>query len=185
MLYAFAFDRLGVVVSDLYFLDPNPMPGQEGAEQGVRLEVRLFERPELRGSIYSAQPIAVERPIWRADLLESVDNPGSLDRAHHHPRFRGWEPGRRHFVPELSADPVGWVESRLRDPKGLFDEAGVSLDEVPTSDVDDLRRSAPEISAAVQRLLERVRGGELARPPDAAVGSANGEQSGVVRSSWL
>ena len=33
MLYAFGFDRIGVVASDLYFVDPTPGPGQEGAEQ--------------------------------------------------------------------------------------------------------------------------------------------------------
>ena len=117
VLYAFGFDRIGVVASDLYFLDPNPAPGQEGAEQGVRLEVRLFERRPLQGSIYSAQPIEVGRPIWRADLLESVDNPGSFDRAHHHPRFRDYEPGGRHFVEELSADPVVVGRPEARRPR--------------------------------------------------------------------
>ena len=72
MLYAFAFDRLGVVVCDLYFVDPDPIVGQEGAERGVRLEVRFVDREALRGGIYSAQPIAVGRPVWRCDLLESV-----------------------------------------------------------------------------------------------------------------
>jgi hypothetical protein len=43
MLYLFGFHRIGVVLSDLYFVDPNPNPGQEGAERGVRLEVRLLE----------------------------------------------------------------------------------------------------------------------------------------------
>src|SRR3954469_7000743 len=113
MFIAFAFDRIGVIASDLYFLDPRPGPGQEGAEQGVRIEVRMFERAPLHGSMYSAQPIAIERPIWRVDLLESVANPGTLDRAHHHPRFMGWEPGRRQFVDELSAAPVPWVAKRL------------------------------------------------------------------------
>ena len=61
MLYAFGFERIGVVVSDLYFVDPNPDPGQEGAEHGVRLEVRLLGQGELRGSIYSARPIEVGR----------------------------------------------------------------------------------------------------------------------------
>src|SRR4051794_37510899 len=42
MLYAFGFEHIGVVVSDLYFLDPNPSVGQEGAERGVRLEVRML-----------------------------------------------------------------------------------------------------------------------------------------------
>ena len=54
MLYAFGFERVGVVVSDLYFVDPNPQPGQEGAEHGVRLELRMLGQGELQGSIYSA-----------------------------------------------------------------------------------------------------------------------------------
>ena len=54
MLYAFGFDRVGVLVSDMYIVIPTPRPGQEGSERGVRLEVRLLERGELPGSIYSA-----------------------------------------------------------------------------------------------------------------------------------
>jgi len=53
MLYAFGFDRVAVVVSDLYFVNPDPEEGQEGPERGVRLEVRFLERGELKGSIYS------------------------------------------------------------------------------------------------------------------------------------
>ena len=30
MLYAFGFDRVGVLVSDMYIVIPNPRPGQEG-----------------------------------------------------------------------------------------------------------------------------------------------------------
>src|SRR2546429_148902 len=44
MLYAFGFDRVGVLVSDLYFIDPRPLEGQESAERGVRLEVRMLDR---------------------------------------------------------------------------------------------------------------------------------------------
>jgi hypothetical protein len=150
MLYAFAFDRAGVVVGDLYFVDPRPNPGQEGAEQGVRLELRVVERSELTGSIYSAQPIAVDRPIWRADLLESVANPGSLDRAHHHPAFRGWEPGPRRFEAELTADPVAWLEKRL----GELDAHHAELDHADAAAIKD---AAPEIVDVVRRLLDRVR----------------------------
>lgn len=177
MLYAIAFDRVGVVASDLYFLDPRPEPSQEGAEQGVRLEVRLFERGPLRGSIYSAQPIAIEEPIWRADLLESVANPGSLDRAHHHPRFQQWEPGSRQFDEQMTADPVGWVGTRLSDLDGLLAEAGVPADTVGPADADDLRAAAPEIVATVRSMLDRIRAGDLARPTEAAETGA--------RSSWL
>ena len=114
MLYAFGFERIGVLASDLYFVDPDPGPGQEGPEQGVRVEVRLLEPGALHGSIYSARPIEVERAIWRADLLESVDHPGTLDRAHHHPRFRGWEPGTRQFVKEMTANPPDWMQEWSR-----------------------------------------------------------------------
>jgi hypothetical protein len=177
MLYAFGFDRVGVVASDLYFLDPHAGPNQEGAEQGVRLEVRLFERGDLRGTIYSAQPIAIDRPIWRADLLESVAHPGSFDRTHHHPRFRGWDPTRRIFVEEMSADPVAWVGKRLSDLDGILAEAEIAADQVGPTDADELRAAVPEIVDAVQRLLDGVRAGELGQPPSDA-----GE---FVRASWL
>jgi hypothetical protein len=173
MLYAFGFERIGVVASDLFFVDPDPGPGQEGPEQGVRVELRHLERGDLRGSIYSAQPIAVERAIWRADLLESVAHPGTLDRAHHHPRFRGWEPGRRQFVKAMTANPVAWVGNYLSDVEGLLAAAGVPREEIGSSDADDLRAAIPEILDAVRRLLDRVRAGELGRPAaDAGLESA-------------
>ena len=42
MLQVFGFSRTGIVAGDIYHLDPRPGPGQEGAERGVRLEVRLL-----------------------------------------------------------------------------------------------------------------------------------------------
>ena len=108
MLYVFGFERVGVVVGDLYFVDPNPMKGQEGAEHGVRLELRVLGRCELKGSVYSAQPIEVGSPVWRADLLESVaGRPGSFDRTHHHPAFTGWNPGRPATDSSRSARQTG------------------------------------------------------------------------------
>ncbi|WP_436772874.1 hypothetical protein [Yinghuangia sp. YIM S09857] len=166
MFYAFGFERLGVIVSDLYFVDPEPEEGQEGAERGVRLELRLLGSGDLHGSIYSARPINVERPLWRADLLESVAGPmGSFDRTHHHPRFDGWEPGNRVFVEDLSADPLGWVAKRLADPDGLLAEAGVAPDEVTPADTAELRAAVPQIVDAVRTLLDRIHAGELARAP--------------------
>jgi len=178
MLYAFGFDRLGVVVGDLYFVDPAPAPGQEGPEQGVRVELRVVEPGELRGSIYSARPIAIERPVWRVDLLESVDRPGTLDRAHHHPMFDGWEPSARRFVKALSADPVGWLEARLGNLGPVLRGARIAPSEVGPRDVDDVGRATPEIVGTVRSLLDRIRAGELARPPgDGPVDDA--------RESWL
>jgi hypothetical protein len=167
MLYAFGFERLGVLVGDLYFVNPRPVAGQEGPERGVRLELRMLERRPLQGGIYSAQPIGVERPLWRVDLLESVDSPpGSLDRAHHHPAFDGWEPGARQFVPALSAAPIEWLAGELSDPAAVLARAGVAPGEIGPSDLDALRDAAPEILDAVRRLLARVAAGELGRPDD-------------------
>jgi hypothetical protein len=167
MLYAFGFERVGVLVGDLYFVNPRPLPGQEGAERGVRLELRVLQRQPLRGSIYSAQPIVVDQPVWRVDLLESVDSPpGSLDRAHHHPAFDGWEPGERHFVPELSAAPVAWLAERLADLDGVLAMAKVPPGTAGPGDAAALRQAAPEIVDTVRRLLARVAAGELGRPDD-------------------
>ncbi len=178
MLYAFGFERIGVVVSDLYFVDPNPGPGQEGAERGVRLEIRMLEPGELTGSVYSSRPIQVDRPVWRADLLEAADAPGSLNRAHHHPGFHGWEPGRRVFDPELSASPVQWVGNQLTDLGKLLRQAGIEPDEQLAGDAAGLRAAAGEITDVVARLLAKVNAGQAAQAPaDADLASA--------RVSWL
>jgi hypothetical protein len=72
MLYAFGFERVGVVVGDLYFVNPRAARGQEGAEHGVRLELRMLDRGTPKGSAYSAQPIAPEIVEVTRGLLEKV-----------------------------------------------------------------------------------------------------------------
>jgi len=182
MLYAFGFERVGVLAGDLYFVDPRPAKGQEGAEHGVRVELRVLERGPLQGSIYSAQPIEVGRPIWRADLLESVaGRPGSFDRTHHHPVFRGWDPTSRVFVRELSADPLGWLGRQLADLDGLLAAAGFPAETAGPGDAEHLRAAAPEIVDAARRLLDRVRSGDLGTPPP---GTAAGEPVSI-RAGWL
>jgi hypothetical protein len=179
VLYAFGFERIGVLVSDLYFVDPRPLPGQEGAERGVRLEVRMLSQGELKGSIYSARPIEVGEPVWRADLLEAADGPpGSLNRAHHHPRFDGWNPGRRVFDENLSAAPVEWLGEQLSDLRAMLERAGVADDGSFAADAESLRGCVGEIKATVQGMLDKIKAGELATAPA-------GDQPGVVRVSWL
>jgi len=181
MLYTFGFERIGVVVGDLYFVDPDPSPGQEGPERGVRLEVRLLERVPLEGSVYSAQPIRIDRPVWRADLLESVGSPpGSFDRTHHHPRFVGWEPGGRTFEPAMSAEPLRFVGDQLRQLPALLERAGIAPDSVGPDDAAELAGAADEIVATTARLLQRVHAGELATGPAEGLDSPAG-----VRAGWL
>ncbi|QLL08579.1 hypothetical protein [Mycobacterium vicinigordonae] len=178
MLAAFGFENLGVVVGDMFFVDPNPNAGHETPERGVRLELRIVDRDEPQGSIYAGIPISFSRPVWRVDLFGSTESPpGTLDRAHHHPRFNGWEPGRRHFVPELSADPVGWLTGQLANPPAVLARAGVDAGDYTEADVAGLAATAPEIVAAVQRMLEGVRDGELAPAPPEPVAAA--------RTGWL
>jgi hypothetical protein len=178
MLAAFGFEALGVVIGDMYFVDPTPLAGQETPERGVRLELRLIDRAAPRGSIYAGIPIAFTRPVWRVDLFGSTESPpGTLDRAHHHPRFTGWEPGRRQFVPELSADPVSWLADQLADPVAVLARAGVDPDEFTQADVTGLAAAAPEIVAVVKRMLDGVRDGQLAPAPAEPVAAA--------RTGWL
>jgi hypothetical protein len=190
MLYAFGFERVGVLVGDLYFVDPHPHKGQEGAEHGVRLELRVLGRGALNGSIYSAQPIEIGRPIWRADLLESVaGRPGSFDRTHYHPVFSGWDPSNRVFVKELSADPLGWLGEKLADLDGLLASAGFPPDTAGPDDVAQLRDAAPEIVDAARRLLDKVRAGELGNPPREDTSTPAAAPSGAepvsIRAGWL
>ena len=179
MLYVFGFDKLGVVLSDLYFLDPNPEPGSEGAEHGVRLEVRYMELAEQDGTVYASRPIIAGEPLWRVDLLETVDRPGSLDRAHHHPTMRGWEPGRRKFEEAITADPLGWLSARLDDlteVRAALDQDGVTVED---NELAEMRAAAREIVDAVNRLLKRIGDGELGRAP------AHADPKVLVRTGWL
>lgn len=167
MLHVFGFERIGVAVGDLYFVDPRPGRGQEGAERGVRLEVRWLESPPVEGSIYASRPILVDRPIWRADLLESVSGgPGTWDRTHHHPKMRGWEPDTRQFDNAMTADPLGFVEAQLCDLETLVRGAGMDPERVPDADVTELRAAASEIVETTRSLLAAVREGRLAAGPD-------------------
>jgi hypothetical protein len=186
MLYAFGFERVGVLVGDLYFVDPSPASGQEGAEHGVRIELRVLDRGALHGSIYSAQPIEVGRPIWRADLLESVaGRPGSFDRTHYHPEFSDWDPSRRVFVRELSADPLGWLGRQLADLDGLVAAAGFPAGTAGPDDAESLRAVAAEIVDAARGLLEKVRAGQLGNPPRDAPPAGAHPGPVAIRAGWL
>lgn len=166
MLYAFAFEAVAAAVCDLYFNDPE---AGHGAEQGVRLELRVVDRAADPESIFAAAPITLGRPVWRADLLESVDSPGTLDRAHHHPVFEDWEPCDRVFDERMRADPVSWVIDHL---------AAMERPDIPATDRQQIRAKLPEIRAAIEQLLGEVRAREQ-------TGTAHRAPSVPARVGWL
>jgi hypothetical protein len=180
MLQAFAFEKVGVVVGDIYWLDPKPHKGQEGPEHGVRLELRAFEMGELKGSIYSAVPIAAGRPLWRVDLLESVDGkPGSFDRTHHHVKFNdSWDPTGRVFARELSQDPLGWLAGQLADLPAILDRAEMPHDVAAPGDAASLKEMAPVITGVAAMMLDKVRAGELGTAPEDT-------SADLIRNGWL
>src|SRR5689334_19306985 len=146
MLITFGFDKLALVAADLFFQHPDPPPGQEGAEHGVRVELRHIEAGELRGSVYSARPVSVAEPLWRVDLLRSVDASGTgLDRAHHHPTFTGWDESARVFVDELSNDPIVWLKQELSALPAVLARAGVAESTATSRDISELRLALPRI----------------------------------------
>ena len=116
---------------------------KELRHQGLTPRGLLFLALSL-GSIYAARPIGLEDLMWRVDMLESVDGPvGSFDRTHHHPRCTDWEPDRRVFDPELSADPIGWFADRLHNIESVLDDAHIDRSVLGPHDADDIRASAP------------------------------------------
>jgi len=79
-------------------------------EHGVRIELRELAAHPHRGSESAAQLVAVDRPLWRADLFDRLtDPPGTFGVAHYHPRFAGHEPCPRAWDPKLTADPWSWL----------------------------------------------------------------------------
>ena len=145
------------------------------------LSFRVFDRGDLKGSIYSAVPIEAARPIWRVDLLESVDGkPGSYNRTHHHPSFApddSWDPRPRQFLRELSSDPLGWLGGQLADLPGILQRAGVPADTAHPSDAASLREMAPVIVSTAKMMLDKVWAGELGVAPQ--------EDANSIRNGWL
>jgi hypothetical protein len=83
-------------------------------EHGARIEIRELPVQPHRGSESASQLIAVDRPLWRADLFDRLaDPPGCFSAAHYHPRFNGNEPTARHWDPALTADPWAWLGEQI------------------------------------------------------------------------
>lgn len=166
MLCTFGFGTLAVSAEAIYFVDPNPKPGQEGAERGVRVELRLVRPEPHRGSIYASQEYVLDQAVFRADFLESVERgPGSKDRMHYHPGMHGNEPDNRVFDKALTSDPMGWLAAQLADPIALLDAAGVPSAKEHEESAEALRAELPFVIDSIATLLAKVRSGDLAKAP--------------------
>jgi hypothetical protein len=108
--YIVALSRSAVIVRHWFEINLEDC----SMEHGCRVELR--ERPPQphRGSESAAQVIAVDRPLWRADLFDRLaDDPGTFGVAHYHPRFDGNEPCERNWDPALTADPWRWLGNQF------------------------------------------------------------------------
>jgi hypothetical protein len=98
--------RTAVIVRHWFEIDLD----DASMEHGARIELRELAAHPHRGSESAAQLVAVDRPLWRADLFDRLtDAPGTFGVAHYHPRFAGNEPCPRAWDPELTADPWSWL----------------------------------------------------------------------------
>lgn len=148
MLRAFLFTRVAVLVRHWFEIGL----GDGVMEHGVRLELRLLDPGPHRGSESAAQTFVIDRPVWRADLFDRLDQPaGTFSAAHYHPTFEGNEPCERVFRPEVSADPWGWTIGQLSDIVALC-EANLIPVEAVRVDVDAVGGQALQIVEFAQSL---------------------------------
>jgi hypothetical protein len=169
MLVTYGFSTVALVLGDLFFYDPEPGPGQNGPERGVRMELRQLGTGSPPESLYASTNIVIGAPLWRIDLLESATGPaGTFDRTHHHPTVEGWEPGDRVFDTALSADPVGWVANTLSHLNG----------HVGPDEQAEITKSVPAIRRQLEEVLAAVHTGALAPAPA-------GHLAPPLRIGWL
>jgi hypothetical protein len=147
VICAYVFDRIAVVVIPVLVTNRDPQ------ETGARVEVRLRDVEPRRGTWGAAQRVVIDRPIFRADLFDQVDQPpGNWGGAHFHPSFNDIEPTGRSFHDGLKVDPAGWLAAELSDLPALLERSGlVDPDEpwVPAEAVA-LREAVPVILDAVR-----------------------------------
>ena len=106
MQHILALSRTAVIVRHWFEIDLD----DASMEHGVRIELRELAAHPRRGSESAAQLVAVDRPLWRADLFDRhTDAPGTFGVAHYHPRVGGPEPCPRVWDPKLTADPWSWL----------------------------------------------------------------------------
>lgn len=153
MLQAFVFESVAVLVGPWH--EPVDPP-----ERGARVEVRLVDQEPRRGSESAAQRVVIDRPVFRADLFDLVDEPpGNLASAHFHDSFDGVEPNDRLWPDGIKRDPTGWLADELGDLARLLVRSGVEVADPDgmERDATSLRNAVPAIVAAVNATWDAVR----------------------------
>lgn len=152
----FCFGRLAVSVEDVDFVDPALADQPDVRERGARVELRPVKAVDVNdASIYASQTVTGGPAMCRLDFLESV--PHAADRMHWHPAMARGEPDERTFDEALSADPIGWLRTRLIDGAAFLRDAGVSDPRPYEADLAALAAGADDVVAQVERVLERAR----------------------------
>ncbi|BBF99634.1 MULTISPECIES: hypothetical protein [Pseudonocardia] len=145
MIITFAFTRLAVDVRRWFEVAPDAT-----MEHGARVELRLLDPQQHRGTESASQRTVVDTTFWRADLFDRLDRPGEWAAAHYHPSFDGVEPSDRAWSPELTADPWGWLSDQLHHIEDRLRDAGLDPG-IVRYDADDLRSVVPRIVACARQ----------------------------------
>ncbi len=151
---AWLLETLALTLRETDFLDPALRGEPDARERGVRLEVRPL-RTAAGGSLYSSPSLDLGPAVCRVDVLESA--PGAADRVHWHPVMHDGEPGERVFDPAISADPLGWLEERLRDLGSLLVGVEPTTRAALLADEAAVAALAAEVSGRAAASLTRLR----------------------------
>ena len=110
MRYVLALSRSAFVIRHWFEINLD----DASMEHGARIELRELPVQPHRGTESAAQLVALDRPLWRADLFDRLaDAPGTFGAAHYHPEFEGNEPCPRVWDAGLTADPWGWLRDQV------------------------------------------------------------------------
>ena len=149
MRHILTLSRSAVIVRHWFEIDLS----DSSMEHGARIELRELPAQAHRGSESAAQVIALDRPLWRADLFDRLrDEAGSFGVAHYHPWFSGNEPCDRTWDPALAADPWRWLGDQFaslgaaagQDPWPLDPEDARELPGLADQVVTLAQRFAPQ-----------------------------------------
>ena len=149
MRHILTLSRSAVIVRHWFEIDLS----DSSMEHGARIELRELPAQAHRGSESAAQVIALDRPLWRADLFDRLrDEAGTFGVAHYHPWFSGDEPCDRTWDPALAADPWRWLGDQFaslgaaagQDPWPLDPEDARELPGLADQVVTLAQRFAPQ-----------------------------------------